>query len=1504
MNAVNLINSVASRLSALVKGETATIGGIEVSCIKTNGKYATLAFGPFVHARVYVGQWSSCPEFKWASSKDAFVIRSEADVLRLIACAPKNSFDSDLVLLSGRDIHAFNIATGLRKGASKASTMATAEEAAEQASILDAERREREAVSVFNSEDYMKMLKGLKVAGRFLAKAETPVVESVKEIPAFTRCAGWEDRFSSAVEMKAVEDKHLEDGFTAFYASNKKNVALNYEAIFVYFNDEELTNGETVCIESYTISDVKKTGLKSGDFINDQISILKGRIFNMSKRNKGTEYVPTLSMGTNASTIAKASISNSYSKGLDATVRKELFNMYNTFLGCAVVGGIIEFEMFGKTVKASTVSFRKNGNGELVSANLYLPNTSDNVGADDFIDAFNVRNRSFNINLGMIKDGETISKTLNNTWLVSHKVLKEDVEFENGKTYTYNVRHQFFSRIGSKEQLLLAMISGAKYIAKDIKSQLEHMDSKPGLQMVVDSYLPYSHSLFSGMAIHEDYTLDMFLAHKDGPNTMFKAREICKNRDTKVWPVAMNRSASTNHKLFGVGAISYSGLDSMVAAYIEDGKVLSIYEPKKAINRTVLNPAFDKGVSIGERRVAAVVCVTDLDGNHIDMDLEFARKNRLATAFAGGATFMSKELAQTIGVVRLISHSHAKGVGYHYNHKEINTLIKDLDVDMIMPMFKSGIFGIAKSISAADMDIAEFYNKVFNDASYRKELNKDIENAIQSFEIGGLLYHVVVATEELFVTDFYSLQGYAWKQEAMDLQDRINAVTSKYKLEEVGSVSDDDLEAFALEFSGIEEGVYASGEEGTNTEEVEGAACSDAIEDSVIRHITKDWADGNMSYSLIAKLKELKDQGLIEDSYKAGYGGILVAHQIQAQFGKEGLDRFLSYAIRNSSIVKYGALAVSTSAHIYSEAETVRILADIYDDVAYVGYGSLGEGNIVRRDGCVEAKLNLLLNKLFNGSEKTGWAGLLNHKTHFVFEVRGYKFIFPNGKYWTKPEFVNISKDGVKSLFAGNFMSSFASLASMVKRYLNNLKRGAVQLKVEKLSPSQHPEEVRECKRDAFARADLSYAKHLEVLEKEFGGKDLFKFVLPNARNLAVVYQLEDEYAIHVNDKRWTKAIKEHGRLGLIKFPVLMENNVRLASAKRKSHMYYSNNAERQLNQLIESRIVHIDPVMHILNQDDADGDRVSVFELKGLEDQAVFDLDDHKKSVSFSTQEKFLCEEMKSLCRPPMLDENTVSMYDCSEFEEAVRAVSMAKAMTGKHTNALIDYTVYLQGFLGKPIGKKTITQELINNIIAAVGLSIQIDAVTNMKHDDDTPIYVENIYMMGSAKEGKKINPIDAWKKVLSRVDIEENDINHLAVLIGSNLSEMAQLSGLGALGSVSSGEFGSAKDYQFSSAKLNHKNIVRMNHKSFWSSVHNNLYSSGVSGDPVAYMAQLSTVGRIAAFDPKIGFNFEQMGAAGAILSKARELCGKRFAIELAEAKALRSAAEESIDSFDSI
>ena len=113
---------------------------------------------------------------------------------------------------------------------------------------------------------------------------------------------------------------------------------------------------------------------------------------------------------------------------------------------------------------------------------------------------------------------------------------------------------------------------------------------------------------------------------------------------------------------------------------------------------------------------------------------------------------------------------------------------------------------------------------------------------------------------------------------------------------------------------------------------------------------------------------------------------------------------------------------------------------------------------------------------------------MLNHKTHFVFEVRGYKFIFPNGKYWAKPEFVNISKDGVKSLFAGNFMSSFASLASMVKRYLNNLKRSAVQLKVEKLSPSQHPEEVRECKRDVFARADLSYAKHLEVLEKEFGG--------------------------------------------------------------------------------------------------------------------------------------------------------------------------------------------------------------------------------------------------------------------------------------------------------------------------------------------------------------------------------------------------------------------------------
>ena len=143
-------------MSALVKGETANIGGIEVSCIKTNGKYATLAFGPFINARVYVGQWTSCPEFKWASSKDTYTIRSEADVLRLIACAPKNAFESDLVLLSGRDIHAFNVATGLRKGASKASAIATAEEALKQASVLDAERREREAVSVFTSEDYVK----------------------------------------------------------------------------------------------------------------------------------------------------------------------------------------------------------------------------------------------------------------------------------------------------------------------------------------------------------------------------------------------------------------------------------------------------------------------------------------------------------------------------------------------------------------------------------------------------------------------------------------------------------------------------------------------------------------------------------------------------------------------------------------------------------------------------------------------------------------------------------------------------------------------------------------------------------------------------------------------------------------------------------------------------------------------------------------------------------------------------------------------------------------------------------------------------------------------------------------------------------------------------------------------------------------------------------------------------------------------------------------------------
>ena len=70
---------------------------------------------------------------------------------------------------------------------------------------------------------------------------------------------------------------------------------------------------------------------------------------------------------------------------------------------------------------------------------------------------FNPLDRAkINVNLGMIKDGETISKTLNNTWLVSHRITKEEVEFEGGKVYTYNVREQFFSRICSKEQLLLS----------------------------------------------------------------------------------------------------------------------------------------------------------------------------------------------------------------------------------------------------------------------------------------------------------------------------------------------------------------------------------------------------------------------------------------------------------------------------------------------------------------------------------------------------------------------------------------------------------------------------------------------------------------------------------------------------------------------------------------------------------------------------------------------------------------------------------------------------------------------------------------------------------------------------------------------------------------------------------------------------------------------------------------------------------------------------------------
>ncbi len=450
-----------------------------------------------------------------------------------------------------------------------------------------------------------------------------------------------------------------------------------------------------------------------------------------------------------------------------------------------------------------------------------------------------------------------------------------------------------------------------------------------------------------------------------------------------------NTSPDTSWKLgMPVGEaqfISRKSGNTMVAVNHpeEAGKFISVYDAKKSIARGILNPDLDTKVSIGVRKMAVLLSVTDEEGNKVNT-LEQAKGHPLAMNLGGGACYGRKELIQQYGTMRIVSFHHAKGVVT--NTREIDELINYLNVDIVSPMLKSKMVGVAHAIMGGDL--GQFMLRLLNDVDFRATANTAIALNTKSVNIDGLVYSFAIIEEEIHVSDFYTLQGHKRVGAEITVNDKIQGI------------------------------------------EIE------APEQTLMNELLSELKAGDTEYSPVVRLLEMKRAGLVEAVSHSAEGGVLLADQMIRQYG-EGLFKSFIAGRTGKRTAKAVAAAKSVDWTVTANeflAMTRTWWADKFA-VMFAGNGSLSVEQVKRialvGDETPESVMKTFLTNLFNGKGK--FPGLLNMPRGFEVVAGDHSFVFPGSSFWDKPE--TITGDAVSGLqyTGGDFFKSLASIVLMAK---------------------------------------------------------------------------------------------------------------------------------------------------------------------------------------------------------------------------------------------------------------------------------------------------------------------------------------------------------------------------------------------------------------------------------------------------------------------------------------
>lgn len=451
----------------------------------------------------------------------------------------------------------------------------------------------------------------------------------------------------------------------------------------------------------------------------------------------------------------------------------------------------------------------------------------------------------------------------------------------------------------------------------------------------------------------------------------------------------LNISPDTSWKLgMPVGDamfISRKSPNSMVAVNHPQlaGKYISVYDVKKAIARGILNPDLGTKVSIGMRKVAVLLSVTNEAGEKVST-LEEVKDHPLAMNLAGGACYGRKQLIQQYGKMRVVSCHHLKGVVA--NVRDVDALIDHLDVDIISPMLKSKAVGVAHAIMGGDLN--QFMLRLLEDESFRATANAAIAMNTKAVNVDGLVYEFAIIEEEIYVSDFYTLQGHRRVGAEVTVIDKINGVEAE------------------------------------------------APEQTLMNELLSELKGGDTTYSPVVRLLEMKRAGTVEAVGHSAEGGVLLADQMIRQYGDGLFKDFIS-----GRTGKRTAKAVAAAKNVDWTVTANDLLAMTrvwYSDkfaVMFAGNGSLSVEQVKRvaltEGETAESVMKQFLINLFNGCGR--FPGLLNMPRGFEVVAGDYSFVFPGASYWDKPE--TITGDSVSGLqfTGGDFFKSLASIVLMAK---------------------------------------------------------------------------------------------------------------------------------------------------------------------------------------------------------------------------------------------------------------------------------------------------------------------------------------------------------------------------------------------------------------------------------------------------------------------------------------